>query len=567
MSPQGLFRRELAAIIHIFVEAAVTEIGKYVNENVTSKGMSSSKVRTDADHSSSEVEKENDKLRRFLLSILERLSRDAMEKIIRLMQEVSATLQLAIRDCQIKYIADILSLEGKPEDVICCPDSQTVPSNRGIPREVLDTFSGNMKTITLSNERTSERLSDENGSNTEEVLPKTLVNTTKMLDTLHTPVRNQQRQDADTPPPHRKSLRSRGHKTVRNSDSFEAEQAFRCSHCGKVFSKRSNLKAHQMVHSGEKPFKCKQCGKGFTARCSLNVHLLTVHKGERRFKCAYCSKIFGTQSHLKEHQVVFDGESMSSCTLCGVSFPAKCSLKLHWKTDHEGEKRFGCRQCGMVFHKVKELRAHQVIHTGKRPLSCATCSKSFTAHRSLKVHMLTVHRGEKPFRCDVCGKCFSQKSGLKSHHRVHTGEKPYTCEKCGKSFSMKSAFNTHQRVHTGEKAFSCEICGKCFSIGANLVRHQQIHTGVKAYSCDVCQKRFTQSGHLRAHRRLHTGEKGFICDTCGNSYNQLHTLKVHQRIHTGEKPYECPTCGKSFRSANYLRRHQEMHTADRKSVV
>lgn len=55
------------------------------------------------------------------------------------MQEVSATLQLAIRDCQIKYTADILSLERKPEDVICCPDSQTVPSSRGIPREVLDT--------------------------------------------------------------------------------------------------------------------------------------------------------------------------------------------------------------------------------------------------------------------------------------------------------------------------------------------------------------------------------------------------------------------------------------------
>lgn len=63
MSHQGFFRRELAAIIHIFVEAAVTEIGKYVNENVTSKGMSCSKVQTDADHSSSEVEKENDKLR------------------------------------------------------------------------------------------------------------------------------------------------------------------------------------------------------------------------------------------------------------------------------------------------------------------------------------------------------------------------------------------------------------------------------------------------------------------------------------------------------------------------
>lgn len=63
MSHQGFFRRELVAILHIFVEAAVTEIGKHVSENVTSTGMPCNKVPTDEDLSSSQAETDNDKLR------------------------------------------------------------------------------------------------------------------------------------------------------------------------------------------------------------------------------------------------------------------------------------------------------------------------------------------------------------------------------------------------------------------------------------------------------------------------------------------------------------------------
>ncbi|KAJ8014285.1 hypothetical protein DPEC_G00038670 [Dallia pectoralis] len=371
--------------------------------------------------------------------------------------------------------------------------------------------------------------------------------------------------DQKTLVPLKRQRRMRMAKCRKTQEPVKEDKRLSCVQCGKTFSKRSNLKAHQVVHTGERPFKCPQCGKGFTAKCSLKVHHVIVHKKEKRFHCTYCRKIFGTQSQLKEHQVVFEGEKEKAlnCTLCAKVFPARCSLKAHRIAEHSGEKRFKCSQCVKVFARQRDLFIHQGVHTGGKPLKCGTCGKSFTAQRSLNVHMLTVHEGERPYGCDVCGNRFSQRSGLKAHQRTHTGDKPYVCDQCGKVFRLKSALNTHHTVHSGVKAFRCEICGKCFSLAPNLRRHERSHLGVRAFACNVCQKSFTQASHLKVHQRIHTGERIFVCDMCGKSFNQKSSLMTHQKIHSGDKPFECTECGKSYRSLNYLKRHRVIHTEEK----
>ena len=91
----------------------------------------------------------------------------------------------------------------------------------------------------------------------------------------------------------------------------ELPQSVKCQFCPKIFDKRSFLKKHEVIHSGQeklpfnvsnkkilqienlkatelapiyvKPFQCKTCDKYFTKISSLKVHEIT-HANERQLK-------------------------------------------------------------------------------------------------------------------------------------------------------------------------------------------------------------------------------------------------------------------------------------------
>lgn len=45
-----------------------------------------------------------------------------------------------------------------------------------------------------------------------------------------------------------------------------------CKVCGRVYSRRDNLLAHQRVHTGAKPYECNTCGKRFRWQSALRNH-------------------------------------------------------------------------------------------------------------------------------------------------------------------------------------------------------------------------------------------------------------------------------------------------------
>ncbi|KAM4012621.1 uncharacterized protein ACNLHF_004681 [Anomaloglossus baeobatrachus] len=346
----------------------------------------------------------------------------------------------------------------------------------------------------------------------------------------------------------RKALSSDLFKQVQNSDLLQnfkqnksyrrdveyetaptREKQFSCSKCGKCFTRKSNLVAHQKTHTNEKPFSCPQCEKCFAVKSYLVDHQ-KCHTGKKQFSCQECGKCFIQKSYLVRHQKNHTGEKPFSCSECGKCFIWKSELVVHQRI-HTGEKPFSCSECGKYFSWKSHLVRHQKIHTGVKPFSCSECGKCFFQKLNLVRHQKNHHTGVKPFSCLECGKCFIEKSDLVRHQKNHTKEKPFSCSECDKCFIKKSYLIIHQKIHTGEKPFLCSECGKCFIRKSGLVSHQKSHTGEKPFSCSECGKCFIRKPELVLHQRSHTGEKPFSCPECGKCFTRKSGLVHHQKNH------------------------------------
>jgi hypothetical protein len=67
-------------------------------------------------------------------------------------------------------------------------------------------------------------------------------------------------------------------KIVRKLDDGTGAHACKHPGCGKTFTKKFNLSAHQRLHNNEQPFQCRKCQKTFRWKSSLSFHELNAHK-------------------------------------------------------------------------------------------------------------------------------------------------------------------------------------------------------------------------------------------------------------------------------------------------
>lgn len=208
-------------------------------------------------------------------------------------------------------------------------------------------------------------------------------------------------------------------------------------------------------------------------------------------------------------------------------------------------------------------------HWRQKPVVCPICSKPFSKHSGVKLHLKVVHTALKLYPCFICAHVSLLSTGRIKHiAKKHPEEilKKKTCKICGIRVKTNSSYQRHLRKHETDR--QCRLCNvELDSIEAldshkKTVHQEEPPDGItpellQKYSCHHCENvSFWKEADWKAHYiDVHNTQDVFPCNLCEKAFRNKSLLGVHKRVHTGEKPYMCEQCATRFSSKESLRNH------------
>ncbi|XP_073346314.1 uncharacterized protein [Pagrus major] len=379
-----------------------------------------------------------------------------------------------------------------------------------------------------------------------------------------------------------------------------------CPTCGKTYSRASDMRRHQITHTGERPFQCSQCKKSFQfqydlKRHELNVCRITVPQPQiwssevpedkktpdpKQWEVHGKLRTIPLEVTTHEKECLVNQKQMEDPSEKGVPLPTEQDLQIKEQSQelhldppmgkkykdlrlkktqkkNSADPSLYCMECNKSFPNTSTLKTHNLRHM---PRPCTKCGESFKGFLDLSHHYVEAHDFKGPFPCTLCKRTYTDLRGLIRHERFHTGDLPFKCPKCPKAFSYASALALHDRTHTKEAPCLCWDCGKgCKSNAALRIHRLCCHCSAdeKRFCCEHCGKAYALKRSLDLHvAKLHTGVR-YPCTHCGKLFRSASSLTRHDLTHTEERPYSCNECGKSFRSSSELKIHTRYHTGER----
>ncbi|XP_028272028.1 zinc finger protein 62 homolog isoform X2 [Parambassis ranga] len=195
---------------------------------------------------------------------------------------------------------------------------------------------------------------------------------------------------------------------------------FTCPHCDKQFKFRHRFKQHMLFHTGEKPFHCNMCPRKFHISQALKTHIKRIHRGPMSY-----SDTNGDVTWTKPLDKLEDNKAglshlrkYTSQEINHKKVEKNCSTDENTKWQTMGTRSpvgFTCLLCQKILKHRCMLIEHYRIHTGERPITCASCPAKFRTKAQLYIHKKKCGNPSEEIQCERCEDTFSSPELYNKH--------------------------------------------------------------------------------------------------------------------------------------------------------
>ncbi|RNA30737.1 zinc finger protein 541-like [Brachionus plicatilis] len=200
-----------------------------------------------------------------------------------------------------------------------------------------------------------------------------------------------------------------------------------CPDCSKIFTNKSALAKHRLIHSNERKYSCHLCDKSFKRQDHLNGHLLT-HQDKKPFVCKApgCDKSYCDSRSLKRHV-----ESQHQDFLAQLAHGNKDALnylpsigKIKANVAPNFQHEISVQD--LIKSKVTQVKKDQnqqyspITPVPGQNEESKSVAADLNANNSRPKNFFTFEE-PKPEICKICGKGFKNIPALNGHMRLHGG--------------------------------------------------------------------------------------------------------------------------------------------------